>query len=109
MKRGRGLFRLWLVLSVCWGGATGAVIWWTLPADEEVPGRVSDDAKDLPDAPWIQNPAPSEATKPHTHVVVRSAERVEHIKKGAALAFALPLIVLVVGAGFAWVVIGFRP
>jgi hypothetical protein len=29
----RGLFRLWLVLSMLWIGGVGATTWWTLPVD----------------------------------------------------------------------------
>jgi hypothetical protein len=33
LRIGRGLFRLWLVLSVLWIGGVGAVTWWTFPMD----------------------------------------------------------------------------
>jgi hypothetical protein len=80
MKWQRGLFRLWLVLSVCWVMVIGAFTWSILPPDEEVPGWARDESKDLPDAPWIKNPPPTEPAKPQfdpdrPFVIVRSAER----------------------------------
>jgi hypothetical protein len=61
----RGLFRLWIVLSVLWVCAVGAVAWWTFPveltdAEVFVPDPPFDpDAylagkpQPLPDAPWV--------------------------------------------------------
>src|SRR5262245_13036990 len=34
LRIARGLFRLWLVLSVLWIGGVGVVTWWTFPEHE---------------------------------------------------------------------------
>jgi hypothetical protein len=50
LRLGRGLFRLWLVLSVLWIGGVAATTWWTLPVDlcATPPGGLHDcDANDL--------------------------------------------------------------
>jgi hypothetical protein len=33
LRVARGLFRLWLVLSVLWIGGVGVATWWTFPED----------------------------------------------------------------------------
>jgi hypothetical protein len=106
MKWQRGLFRLWLVLSVCWIVAVGAFTWATLPADEEVAGWARDDSKALPPLPPGSKPQ-FDPSLPY--VIVRSAERVERIKSAAVLALAPPSIILVLGAAFSWAIQGFRP
>ena len=40
LRIARGLFRLWLVLSVLWIGGAGVMTWRTYPIDEEAPAWV---------------------------------------------------------------------
>jgi hypothetical protein len=35
LRVARGLFRLWLILSVLWIGGVGVVTWWTFPVPPE--------------------------------------------------------------------------
>ena len=61
----RGLFRLWIVLSVLWIGGVAAVTWWTFPppelTDEEVglntrptecDSKSNDECMEISDARW---------------------------------------------------------
>jgi hypothetical protein len=89
MKWRRGLFRMWVVLSVCWIVAVGAIAWSGMPrnyqGDEEHPtGRSFIDR------------------------IVREHEREQDIKLGVAIAFVPPIIVLALGAATAWAIKGFR-
>jgi hypothetical protein len=99
----RGLFRLWVVLSVLWVGGVGVSTWRNLPST------------DLPDAPWIKqrtdaapvdsNPPPPDyvvdkptapvfdPTKPYVELPDNAA--IEH---GVALAFIPPILVLAIGS-----------
>jgi hypothetical protein len=111
MKWQRGLFRLWIVLSACWIVAVGSFTWSTLPRDEEVvpPGYVVDFDKPLPTLPhWdpLDPKPPFDPNQPYT--IIRSAERIEQIKRAVVVAFAAPSIVLILGTALAWVVRGFR-
>ena len=36
LRVARGLFRLWLVLSVLWIGGVGIATWWTFPEDNPI-------------------------------------------------------------------------
>jgi hypothetical protein len=87
MTIGRGLLRLWVVLSVCWVLAIGAITLWTLPLD------ISSDDFD-PDAFLGRCDRGSSCT------IYR---RNEQIKNGSVLAFAPPIGVLILGLAFAWV------
>jgi hypothetical protein len=111
MKWQRGLFRLWLVLSVCWIVTVGAFTWSILPADEEVPGSAKGDTKDLPPPPpgYVLDKSIPRFDPDKPYVIVRSAERTERIKSAAVWAFAPPSIILVLGAALAWAIHGFRP
>jgi hypothetical protein len=101
MKWQRGLFRLWLILSVCWLVAVGASTWATLP---EVPGWAKEEKGDI-----VQGSSSREFDPKEFEAFKTSAERTERIKYAAVLAFAPPLIVVVLGAAFAWAITGFRP
>jgi hypothetical protein len=92
---GRGLLRLWVVMSVCWVLAIGAITLSTLPPDIR--------SDDLPDAPWEKGFNPDD---PYSST--RSMRSLERIESGAVLASAPPIVVLVLGLAFAWVVRGFR-
>jgi hypothetical protein len=107
MTVGRGLLRLWVVLSVCWVVAIGAITWSTFPHERW-----------LPVAPWVRPrhandvfipDCPQPDPKVNQEVCSLDSEaRVEAIKRGAVLAFAPPIGVLILGVAFAWVVKGFR-
>ena len=50
MQWQRGLFRLWIVLSVCWIASIGAFASSTLPADEWVPDWARNEQRQCRDA-----------------------------------------------------------
>ena len=85
----RGLFRLWLVLSVLWIGAVVAVTWFDLThpnilTDTEVgiPGMFDD--------------------------LIIEARNIKAVKFGVGLALAPPVLVLVIGWALSWAFRGFR-
>ncbi|MGJ4899447.1 hypothetical protein ACQR2B_30995 [Bradyrhizobium oligotrophicum] len=121
MNISRGLFRLWLVLSLFWAASVGVITYQTLPPE-------------LPDAPWVKptsdylsklsddelkalyakttgKPA-FDPSKPYTVLplgFVLDDPRRDAIKAAVAQATIVPGIVLLVGASLVWAVRGFRP
>jgi hypothetical protein len=92
----RGLFRLWLVLSVLWIGGVAAMTWQALPAGTFIdanpppPGyEIEKPRADLPVAPWIE------------------AGRAE-VRAAALVAFIPPGFFLLLGAALIWAGRGFR-
>jgi hypothetical protein len=88
LKIARGLFRLWLVASVLWVGAVGAVTLFDLThptlltsAEAGFPSEPADDA-------LIRN----------THA----------LQFAAGLGLAPPMLVLIIGSALGWAVRGFR-
>ena len=123
MTIGRGLLRLWVVLSVYWVLVIGASTWSTLRVDALVP--VPDFATEGTNADLFKPVDPEEvgwgvsipfdclSDDPRTpprkcYLEDHSKERARQIKTGAVLAFAPPIGVLILGLAFAWVVRGFR-
>jgi hypothetical protein len=96
----RGLFRLWLVLSVLWIGGVGVVTWRTFPSIPEpvswgaipVPEKANPErppGDELPDAPWV--------------IKQRTA-----IRFAILLALVPPGLVLAFGSALIWAIRGFR-
>lgn len=117
MKWRRGLFRLWIVLSVCWVVAISALTWSTLPTDEWVPGWARNESTDLPNKPpkqetpadlWPGTPVKPQFNPNEPYEVDKSGERMEHIRKAAVLAFVPPTIIVVLGGALAWAIRGFQ-
>jgi hypothetical protein len=125
MRVARGLFRLWLVLSVLWIGGVGLVTWQTFPVDDWVypPGERPE--RNPPPAGYvIDPPAPStgmfddlipkrgktlpqfDPSKPYT--VVRDKERWEAVRTGTIVALVPPAFVLALGSALVWAFRGFR-
>jgi hypothetical protein len=100
LRIARGLFRLWLVLSVLWIGGVGAVTW---RANErpplesfleeqgkpDAPGTTPAPKNELPDAPWV-------------------LERRSAVRFAVLLALVPPAFVLALGSAFVWAFRGFR-
>jgi hypothetical protein len=111
----RGLFRIWLVLSVIWIVAVGTVAWNYLPSatkaadvatappfDPSKPYVVVPDG--LPDD-WFcetgKKPGPSGC--PPTSV----SERWQFVQAAAEIAFLPPALALLIGAALSWAFRGF--
>jgi hypothetical protein len=86
----RGLFRLWLVLSVLWIGGVGVVTW---PA--------FDPAK-LWEHPYTGY------FDPEAYLEDRPQPEGWYAVQAAVLSFAPPVFVLALGSALMWVVRGFR-
>lgn len=112
----RGLFRLWLVASIVWVCAVGAVTWSTLPKVLPPFDQLPDQSKLVTDPnllaqlndPKLQAPKPPfDPSKPYD-VVVTAAERNALLFRAGQIAFIPPVLLLVVGAALGWAVKGFR-
>ena len=108
MRVGRGLFRLWLVLSVLWIGAVvGAVGWvtWTDFTDDPACRLVSlltgancfPPVRGLPPGFYVEHPQ---------EIIL--ANRSGAVQRGIPLALLPPAFVLALGAALVWAIRGFR-
>jgi hypothetical protein len=98
----RGLFRLWLVLSVLWIGGVGVVTWRTLP-ENELPSMCDLPANERPedfDCSWLQ--------RVKDEVVFMDKKQRAAIQNGILLAFLPLAFVLALGSALAWAFRGFR-
>jgi hypothetical protein len=98
----RGLFRLWLVLSVLWIGGVGVVTWRTLP-ENELPSMCDLPANERPedfDCSWLQ--------RVKDEVVFMDKKQRAAIQNGILLAFVPLAFVLALGSALAWAFRGFR-
>jgi hypothetical protein len=104
LRIARGLFRLWLVLSVLWIGATGTVVWFTLsPAKETASEALQFD----PSQPYEVLP-PGYVIDPFDPNKFAASKRTEAIKIGTELALIPSVLVLVIGSALGWAFRGFR-
>jgi hypothetical protein len=132
LRIARGLFRLWLILSVLWIGGVGVVTWWTwtLPAVPFVNGQIetgSDGKQYRYDATaneWLpveppadrevaprDKPPPSadEVLDADKHWARELAEaRRSEILYASAVALVPPAVVLALGSALVWAFRGFR-
>ncbi|WP_316228657.1 hypothetical protein [Bradyrhizobium sp. SZCCHNR1045] len=101
----RGLFRLWLVLSLCWITFVGVMTYETLPPMRGVPPGFNISAQ-----PNVFDQFDDDATK-HARAVWDNSQlaRQEQIETSAAIALIIPGIVLLTGSLLLWAVRGFRP
>ena len=111
MTIARGLFRLWVVASLTWVGAVGAVTWETLPQDYpqnllpcEERGSCTGTLDDAPD--W-QPGGGFDPTRPYR--MVSNPERPVALKRAGFLALTPPVVILLFGAALFWVARGFSP
>jgi hypothetical protein len=121
LRLARGLFRLWLVLSVLWIGGVATMTWWTLPVDICVtpPGgpHFCDENDAVGSGPNFDPPTketsqtPSELpqfdpSKPYR--LPHDAERHAAIRFAGILAFTPPVLILALGSALMWAFRGFR-
>jgi hypothetical protein len=91
LRVARGLFRLWLVLSVLWIGGVGVVTYLNFP-----PRLLSDEEAGFPPVP------------PGFVVDQPNALRWQAVQTGAEVAIVPPMLVLALGSALVWVFRGFR-
>jgi hypothetical protein len=102
MAIARGLFRLWLVLSLLWIGGVGVVTWRTFPEDE-FPSMC-----DLPayqrskefDCSWVY--------RVKEQLVFMDKGQRAATQHGILLAIIPPAFVLALGSALVWALKGFR-
>jgi hypothetical protein len=111
----RGLFRLWIVASVVWLCAVGAVTtWWVLPkaaelSDAEVSKPPFDPSKPFEVVPdWAKPGGVPLQNLPDAPWVVTEQKKKAAIQTAAEIALIPPALVLALGAALGWVVKGFR-
>jgi hypothetical protein len=91
----RGLFRLWLVLSVLWIGGVGVMTWRTFPIDTWR-------AAPPPPAGYVLDPRPT------SYIAALDKERCAAIQSAILMALAPPALVLALGSALIWAFRGFR-
>jgi hypothetical protein len=125
LRVARGLFRLWLVVSVLWMGGVGVATWGTFPEDYVPPSdRRGANSKTppefdpskpyvvLPDAP--KGVSPSQAPQapefdPDEYLAFKAGEeRRSAIWHASLLAFLPPAFLLALGSALVWAFKGFR-
>jgi hypothetical protein len=114
LRLGRGLFRLWLVLSVLWIAGVTATTWWTLPVDlcATPPGGLHDcNANELIKSG--QNVRLGKETKPEfdpskPYRVPFDDLRHTAIEFALATAVLPPIFTLALGSALVWAFRGFR-
>ena len=98
LRIARGLFRLWLILSVLWIGGVGVVTWYRLPV-YDWPG------KGLPFEQSMTTPA----FNPDEFLAFKVAEeRREAIRFASVVAIVPPILLLALGSALVWAFRGFR-
>lgn len=114
MKWRRGLFRVWVLLSVCWVLTIGALIWLMLPPPATMwvlHPSCGDTMKPSEPFVWDCLDAPADRNTPGAKEVPdysRNRERMTWIKQGAGIAIVPPLVVLTLGVAGAWAARGFQ-
>ena len=109
LRVARGLFRLWLILSVLWIGGVGVVTWQHFPVDLLLtPGRVPSGTFD-PDAYLAQYAPDFDPSNPSKPVrLIKDKERREAIQFAVVLALLPPIFLLAFGSALVWAFRGFR-
>lgn len=101
----RGLFRLWLVLSVLWIAGVGVVTWQTFP---EEPWGLHDPIVEETDL-TAPSKRPSGAFDPDKYLAAKvAAERRSAVWHGSLLAILPPAFVLALGSSLVWAFRGFQ-
>src|SRR6266566_1180069 len=102
LRVARGLFRLWLVLSLLWIGGVGIVTWQTFP-ENELPSMCDLPANERPkefDCSWL--------ARVKDQVVYTDWEQRAAVQSGILLALVPPALVLALGSALLWAFRGFR-
>jgi hypothetical protein len=122
MRVARGLFRLWIVISVIWIGGVVGVTWWIFPpaelTDQEVDqqpeechGKSKDECKEierrLGDL-WWDVPFLNEPERRWNAALQYVSKRRSVISFAALAALVPPLVLLILGGAFGWAFRGFR-
>jgi hypothetical protein len=110
LRFARGLFRLWLVLSVLWIGGVGVVTWRTLP-DPRPPleSFLEHPERNPPPPGYVIDPPSSSQFNPAEYLAFKAAaERRAAIWHASLLAFLPPAFVLGLGSALVWAFKGFR-
>jgi hypothetical protein len=112
LRVARGLFRLWLILSVLWIGGVGVVTWRTFPVipdwaiECERPKVDFDPDAFLADKPQPQAPCPwLEWVKAQ---LIMDKEQRAALQSAILLALVPPALVLAFGSALTWALRGFR-
>jgi hypothetical protein len=97
LRLARGLFRLWLVLTVLWIGGVGVATWRTFPIPIECPFDPDAFLADKPqkkDCTWLDR--------------VKAPFVIEIVQDNIPLALLPPIFVLALGWALVWAFMGFR-
>ena len=113
LRVARGLFRMWLVLSVLWIGGVGVVTWRKFPVDDWIdPATGKPPKRNLPPAGYVIDPPSSPRANefnPDEYLAFKLAEeRRSAIWHASLLAFLPPAFVLALGSALVWAFRGFR-
>jgi hypothetical protein len=100
LRVARGLFRLWLVLSVLWIGGVGFVTWWTVPI-ASFDNHAAVMRQELPSIEEANRAI--EADRRAHNALLK-----EHLSRASVFAIAPPAFVLALGAALIWAIRGFR-
>jgi hypothetical protein len=101
LRVARGLFRLWLILSVLWIAGVGIVTWWTFP-ESELPSICDLPANQRPkefNCSWVQ-------WVKEDLVYMDKTQRAA-AESGMLLALVPPAFVLALGSASIWAFRGF--
>jgi hypothetical protein len=101
LRVARGLFRLWLLLSVLWIGGVGAVTWWTFPVTPEwaiVCERPATEPSEDVGCSWLE----------WVKAQVTDKEQRAAIRFASVLALIPPPLLLALGSALVWAFRGFR-
>jgi hypothetical protein len=117
LRVARGLFRLWVVLSVLWIAGLAIETWRTFPVDDWInpstgTKRLLTDeevglGRNPPPPGFVIDKPPFDPSK--AYQVVLDKERRSAIQSAILLAFAPPALMLAFGSALVWAFRGFRP
>jgi hypothetical protein len=116
---GRGLFRIWLVLSCIWVAVVGTMSFWAMssnpnhlgprPPQECVNAKTAEECFAILEK-LGKNPFEAFGTLDNGPIFYGQPDNAANkIFPIARLALLPPALVLIIGAGFAWALRGFRP
>jgi hypothetical protein len=123
LRVARGLFRLWLVLSVLWIGGVGVVTWRTFPVDDWfvpdpiVPGSTADICSTAKNAEQCSDLLRAAGKNPFDAYDLNwdghgsswiDKERREAIQFASIVALVPPTSMLALGSALVWAFRGFR-
>jgi H+/Cl- antiporter ClcA len=103
LRVARGVFRLWLVLSLLWIGGVGFVTWQTFPEDYAAWRKRNCTVETCPTAPFAGEFDPDKYLASNF-----AEERRSVIWHASFLAFLPPAFGLALGSALVWAFKGFR-